>query len=274
MNKINLKRNLKIRIAFFIQRIIGVNFFNKLINFLKLKKNDEIEIISNYYIQNSYKGTMFDVGAQLGNSMNTLASAGWNAYCFEPNPVCLDILSQRGKFFKNKVKIFDLAVSDKSNLSLNFYTSEGNLGISSLHPFTESHIKLKKVKTITLKKFIFDQKIKKIDFLKIDTEGNDLSVLKGIDWDKLSPETILCEYEDKKTLKIGYNYKDMCNLLKAKGYEVIISEWEPIIKYGGNHRWLKFHKFCKEIKVNNNSWGNIIASKDKKLISYIYKQSI
>ena len=70
------------------------------------------------------------------------------------------------------------------------------------------------------------------------------------------------------------NYKDMCNLLKAKGYEVIISEWEPIIKYGGNHRWLKFHKFCKEIKVNNNSWGNIIASKDKKLISYIYKQSI
>ena len=66
MNRINLKRNLKIQIAFFIQRIIGVKFFNKLINFLKLKKNDEIEIISNYYIQNSYKGTMFDVGAQIG----------------------------------------------------------------------------------------------------------------------------------------------------------------------------------------------------------------
>jgi FkbM family methyltransferase len=274
MNKIKFKRKIKIQIAIFVQRIIGVRFFNKLINLLKLKKNDEIEIISNYYIQNSKNGTMFDVGAQIGNSMHTLASAGWEAYCFEPNPICFDILSQRAKFFKNKVKIFDLAVSDKSNLNLNFYISDGNLGISSLHPFTESHRKLKRVKTISLKKFIIDQKIKKINFLKIDTEGNDLSVLKGIDWDKLSPETILCEYEDKKTLKIGYNYKDICNLLKAKGYEVIISEWEPIIKYGGNHRWLKFHKFCKEIKVNNNSWGNIIASKDKKLISYIYKQSI
>lgn len=274
MNKIKFKRKLKIKVALFFQTIIGVNNFYKIVNTLNLKKNDEIEIISKYYLENSSYGLMLDVGAQIGNSMNALAAAGWSVYCFEPNPVCLDILRERSKLFQNNVNIIDKAVSDKDNQNVNFYISDGNLGISSLHAFTNSHIKLKKVKTITLKKFIKQNNINNIDFLKIDTEGHDLSVLNGVDWNSIEIETILCEYEDKKTKKIGYTYNTLCELLNSKGYQVIISEWKPIEKYGGNHQWVKFHGYKKNTKINSRSWGNIIATKNKNLIKYIKSLSI
>ena len=51
-----------------------------------------------------------------------------------------------------------------------------------------------------------------IDFFSLDVEGNELSVLKGLDWKKYSPAVILVEANKPAELE---------NLLCPKGYKVI-----------------------------------------------------
>ena len=53
--------------------------------------------------------------------------------------------------------------------------------------------------------------LSKIDFLKIDVEGLDWNVLKGVPWDRVKPEVIECEFEDAKTLALGHTYRDIAD---------------------------------------------------------------
>ena len=148
-----------------------------------------------------YKKNIFDVGAF--NGVNGLALAVKNPdtliNAFEANKNLIKIINQLKKKIElrigrklNNYKIHNVAVSNKSNLS-NFYIAK-NPTVSSLHKFSknldkswpgyrETHchtIKKVKVKTITLKKFCNDNKIKVINYLHVDTQGSDLNVLKGL----------------------------------------------------------------------------------------------
>lgn len=148
-----------------------------------------------------YKKNIFDVGAF--NGVNGLALAVKNPdtliNAFEANKNLIKTINKLKKKIElrmgrklNNYKIHNVAVSNKSNLS-NFYIAK-NPTVSSLHKFSknldkswpgyrETHchtIKKVKVKTITLKKFCNDNKIKVINYLHVDTQGSDLNVLKGL----------------------------------------------------------------------------------------------
>ena len=89
-------------------------------------------------------------------------------------------------------------------------------------------------------------------------------VLQSIDWSIVKPEIIVCEFEDNKTLKLGYNFNDLITFLQSKNYSIIVSEWKPIIEYGQRHEWKKFHETSYNL-LKPDSWGNIIAFKDNDL---------
>lgn len=203
---------------------------------------------------------MVDVGAHFGTSLEPFARKGWQVYGFEPDPNNRSVLSERLKDLST-VSIDNRAVTDVSGQRLEFYTSDVSTGISGLSRFHESHRPTTTVTTVTLRDFLKTKPVSDIDFLKIDTEGFDLFVLKGFDWDKdPHPKTIVCEFEDKKTLPLGYCVNEMCEYLKSKGYQLIISEWHPIVQYGKRHKWKGFLKSTKQI-TDPNAWGNIIATK-------------
>jgi hypothetical protein len=107
-----------------------------------------------------------------------------------------------------------------------------------------------------------------IDFIKVDTEGNDLNVLNGCTLEQLSPKVVLCEFEDKKTKKIGYTYKDLGNYLLDHGYDVFMSEWYPIERYGIEHSWRCIKRYPCETE-DTSSWGNFIAVNDEYTDSFI-----
>jgi FkbM family methyltransferase len=143
----------------------------------------------------------------LKNNKNT------GVLCFEADPRSYDILINGGKtnqyptklrltkkrflLLKSKivkkidskvVKIFNVAISNSKKKKIDFYlTDKKNHGTSSLLRPIEKKLNqrvLKKIKIPVLKlkyfiKKIDFKKIKYLEFLKIDTQGNDINVLKG-----------------------------------------------------------------------------------------------
>ena len=47
-------------------------------------------------------------------------------------------------------------------------------------------------------------------------------------------------------------------MLHIHGYKLLISEWFPVVRRGGPHKWKNFYPYGRSIP-NPNSWGNIIA---------------
>jgi hypothetical protein len=75
---------------------------------------------------------------------------------------------------------------------------------------------------------------------------------------KLRPQIILCEFDEQKTRGVDYDYRALGDLLLGQGFYVYLSEWHPIVRYGGNHRWRSVRRFRCEL-IDPAAWGNFIA---------------
>jgi FkbM family methyltransferase len=280
MNHSNLKQNTqassyKTNMKALVKKIVGPKliktikkyFIKKKVEEMKttveLKTIDELDTILRYFSQspNGKQRTMIDVGVHFGESSSPFLEKGWKVIGIEPDDENIKIIKK--KIGENpNFTLVELAVSDKPG-ELNFYTSEVSSGISSLLNFHDTHKASQVVKVETLNKVLEDHKIESPSFLKIDAEGFDLLVLKGIDLNKFtSIEFIVCEFEDNKTKKLNYTTKDMIEYLIQFGYKIIVSEFEPIVKYGIKHTYKGAQFYPCEI--NPLGWGNLIAYKDVK----------
>jgi FkbM family methyltransferase len=223
---------------------------------------NEIEIMLRTLEPVCTSNTMLDIGAHFGGALKPFAVRGWDIYAFEPDAQNRKHLVKTIEDFPN-VKLFTLAVSNEDDREVPFFTSDVSTGISGLSDFHPSHRRSDTVKTITLKSVCQNERINHIDFLKIDTEGYDLFVLQGFDWDGHShPSAILTEFENNKSERLGYTFLDQVAFLSERGYALLISEWHPIVEYGRQHAWKRF--VTEPAKVTDpNAWGNIFAVKNE-----------
>ena len=148
-----------------------------------------------------YHNHILDVGAYNGVDGLALAINNPNflVHAFEANPDLIDLIKEnKKKIEKYKKKeicnyiINNCAVSNTEGI-LDFYITK-NPTVSSLNKFSENldnswegykeehfkYVKKIKVKVITLEQYCLDNKINNINYLHIDTQGNDLKVLKGL----------------------------------------------------------------------------------------------
>ncbi len=226
---------------------------------------DESRIAFEVLEAENVKGLMIDVGAHSGNSLALFARSGWRVLCFEPDSENRRRLLRSYACFPN-VTIDPRAVSDHAQEGAILYRSKVSTGISGLSAFHPSHLEAEKVDVTTLESFMEEQGIadQTLDFLKVDTEGFDLFALKGIPWSRSSPRLILCEFEDLKTVPLGYSFHDLAGFLQAHGYRLVVSEWHPIEHYGGPHQWRRFATYPCELE-SSRAWGNILAVREAKL---------
>jgi len=194
-----------------------------------------------------------------GGSLRSFALDGWQVYAFEPDAVNRPELEKMCAHLDN-VTIDSRAVSNEILTDQPYYQSDVSSGISGLSAFYPSHKEVGRVSTITLDKFCQGEGITAIDFLKIDTEGFDLFVLNSVPWDRIEPRLIVCEFEDRKTVPLGYTYHDMASYLVDHGYEVMVSEWYPIVEYGQRHKWRRFFPYPGELANTELGHGNLIAT--------------
>lgn len=152
---------------------------------LKFVKNNKIEI-KNIIDIGSHKGKYFDLFYKNFNINR--------AILIEPQIDYFNYLKSKYKN-KKKIKIFNNAISS-SKLLKYFYINRHDLTSSlNLINHKNNFLKLKskifgfnsknmikkkvKIRTETLDSLLQKSKIKKIDLVKIDTEGHELEVLKG-----------------------------------------------------------------------------------------------
>lgn len=217
---------------------------------------DEVRLVNEAFWRVGVRGVMIDVGAHHGSCVAMFANDGWRVFAFEPDDLNRDSLVHAFGAHAN-VTIDPRAVSDRLEFGKAFFSSEVSTGISGFLAFHESHIQSQTVDVTTLADVLDEYSIDHVDLLKIDAEGYDLFVLRGLDWTGDKPDVIVCEFENNKTTRLGYSTDHMAVFLAGVGYEVVVSEWHPIERYGAQHRWKGFRRSTEGL--SGDSWGHLIA---------------
>jgi len=218
---------------------------------------DEVEMAA-YLVDPDRRaaGHMVDVGAHHGSAFTHFLRRGWAITAFEPDVRHFEYLVHVYGA-DERVSLDKRAVTDTSGVVRPLYTSEESTGVSALAPFLDSHIVADSVETVSLREAL---DARHVDVLKVDTEGFDLSVLNGYPWDRDSPDVIVCEFENRKTSPLGYSTTDLGDFLVAKGYQVWMSEWHPVTRYGIQHEWHRLSAYPCE-PSSPEAWGNFLAFK-------------
>jgi len=191
-------------------------------------------IIESYFPEN-YQGTCIEVGAANGiKGSNTLyfEERGWNTLCIEPNPEHKPSLEKYRQF----VRYF--ACSDKSGMFplTVFRVGEKNIisSLTSLKPderLVEAHKNLINEKyNISVRteplSWILENEVKNtpfenkknIDFISVDTEGTELDVLKGFNFQDYNVKLFIVEnnYDDNNI----ENFMLTKKYIKDKRYKI------------------------------------------------------
>ncbi len=229
------------------------------------KTVDESDAIRRAFKKNEVQGTLVDVGAHRGTVSLPFLKDGWKVFAFEPDAQNSRHLLRRQhalkKSYRDQLTFIPYGVSDEPDASKPFFRSTESSGVSGLSSFLVSHQSNQSIRVDTLANFYREYEISACTFLKVDVEGFDFKVLQGFPWNECdSPDVIECEFEDRKTLPLGYCWTDMALYLEAKGYKVFVSEWHEVVKYGVQHNWLGLKRWPCKLDSERN-WGNIIATK-------------
>jgi FkbM family methyltransferase len=126
---------------------------------------------------------VIDFGAQTG-SFSLLAKFFSNShwYAFEPIAEAADILKQNIALNSiTNVTVQQKAGSDKIGTAILSMPAINNWGLSTLgsQVLRFETVHKREISCIDLDSFVVAEKINKIDFIKIDTEGSELSILRG-----------------------------------------------------------------------------------------------
>jgi len=174
-------------------------------------------------------GTYLDLGCFhpiRQNNTYLLHKLGWKGINIDLNPVSIELFN----IARPKDINICIAISGKKGTKNLFFDHE----LSSLNTISKNHtlflkeafgkknLKKKIIKTNTLNNILKENKIKKIDFMNIDIEGNELEVLKTLNFQKLDIKVICIEIVNYEfySNKIKINKKKIFNILKKNNYRL------------------------------------------------------
>ena len=179
------------------------------------------------YFEYGYSGVCIEVGAANGvKGSNTFyfEKKGWKTLCIEPNPKYKEEIEK----YRKLVRYFACGSESKETEMTIFEVGEKNImsSLSSISPderLVNDHINIINnkykinVQQLTLNQILENEvtntefeKIKYFDFISIDTEGTEIEVLKGIDFNKYQIKLLVVEN--------NYNDNTIESYLESFGY--------------------------------------------------------
>ena len=176
---------------------------------------------------------IIDVGAHHGETIKLFDNnfKMEKIYSFEASPTNFEVLKKQisEREFNKKYEIYNFGIGEKQTNGFINQTKESSsstineINLNSKYlkrklrvlNIRENEVFYKKVpiKIITLDEFINKNKINNIDLLKIDTEGYELNVLKGLTENHKLIKLIYFEHHYDDMIKKKYKFGDIHNLL-------------------------------------------------------------
>lgn len=178
---------------------------------------------------------IFDVGANVGQDSKHFAlEKDTTVYAFEPTPQLLrDHLYPFQEEHPNYV-VIPKAITDYDGTVTFHIAGQHDWGCSSIHEFNDNleetwpgrtdfkETEKLAVKCITLRTFIIENDIKRIDYMHFDTQGNDLVVLRsfGDCLDRLISGKVEVFIKNPLYKNIENSYENVTRFLNANGFYI------------------------------------------------------
>ena len=201
--------------------------------FSKLKKTNLISDIIKLKLDRNSCDILLDVGANKGDFSSEFVREFKRIFLIEPNPNLHRELELRFKTKKN-VKIFKHGIHNKSSLKKFYISRDTGATLSSIKKqskiLRENLKKTKIVSTQNLRFLRLDEFLKKnilssnSIFLKTDTQGNDLEVLKSLGTYLKKVKYIKCEMSIMALYCNQKSHWEILKFLKENNYEPIFFE--------------------------------------------------
>lgn len=217
----------------------------------------EVYILGSYephlvcYLKRILKKGMIciDIGAYIGYFsllMAKLVGPEGKVISFEPTTLACNLLRENAKLNGlNNILIEESALYNYNGRLDFHYLPKGyevyNTAGRPTHPCARNiEFTTGDVRCVSLDAYLNEKEIKKVDIIKIDTEGAELFVLKGMpNILNSNPQAIIIiELDELTTQGFGYAAKDLANCLRAGGYRLsIINSCGGLTPIKADQRW-------------------------------------
>ncbi|MFH1784997.1 MAG: FkbM family methyltransferase [Candidatus Micrarchaeota archaeon] len=165
--------------------------------------------------------TIVEIGGHIGifSVLAAKMASHGRVYTFEPNPDNFNLLATNLAINRiGNVIARQEAVSDRAG-SLTLYIDPGNTGGHSIHRTEQTRSEIT-VRTTTLTDIVDQNRLRRIDFLKMDCEGAEYEILRRLPIDVLGmirQIAMECHYQGD-----GRDSKWIAGLLRRNGFDVVI----------------------------------------------------
>ncbi len=198
------------------------------------------KIIKNHFFQNKKNGFFIEIGAYDGiigsNCYHFEKFLNWEGIAIEASKIQYDKLKNNrkcktvNKAISNKIKDVEFVEVIEGLTQMSGINNENNTAIQIINNNENSKTKISKITTTT-----FEEEIKsnfEIDYLSIDIEGEELDLLKSIDFNKYTIKVI--SVENNVPDKFNYN-----TFFKSKNFSFFDRIGQDEIFF--NNRYYKFN---------------------------------
>ncbi len=216
--------------------------------------------------------TALDIGANVGEVSGRLLAAGYEVFAFEPFPPVFAQLKGRygddERFHAHQLALGyddrtmdlhlaeDVSPTPQYGDSVSVYHSLMPHSMpSDLQYVRTIDVRVRSLESLTRANLIPSES----GLIKIDTEGNDLEVIRGMG--ACSSHVLMAEFWDPKMVfgRSGAmnRLSDLVAALRSRGYR-----WH-IVVYRSNKKPISY--YCNQDQSVTGSWGNVICFKDKQI---------
>jgi FkbM family methyltransferase len=224
-----------------ILKVIDFFYQKKIINFFKKQKIEKYNVL-------------IDVGAHKGETVNNFLKNFkiQNIYSFEASnktykDLEINIDKIKKKYNETNIEIFNKGIGASNDNKIFNELPDSNSSTFVLIDQNSSYFKRKNkilsffikkdffiekniVSQIKLSDFIREKNIKTIDVLKIDTEGYELEVLKGLEQSIRFVNFIYFEHHYDNMIKKNYKFSEIHHFLVTNGFSRVFKIKMPLRK--------------------------------------------
>jgi FkbM family methyltransferase len=176
---------------------------------------------------------VIDVGANIGIFTSQLAhrvGPSGRVFAFEASPVHFQTVKRNIELQGlSQVKLNNFALADKESVAMHFTTRSSGSLVSDYSQFGMELRETNQVQTRRLDDVLSDEEARRVTFMKIDVDGNEIDVLRGSENVlRLSHARLLVEVSERAQELAGTTALALLEIISSFGYWFQIANEAPI----------------------------------------------